>query len=68
MIFIQRPVSAAILAAAGVILIWTIYKSVALAQAQKTERQSNNNFGETRISHSQGKQGVNQDGKSFNHS
>ncbi|HEY2230061.1 MAG TPA: tripartite tricarboxylate transporter permease [Xanthobacteraceae bacterium] len=68
MIFIQRPISAAILAAAAVILTWTIYKSVALAQAQKNERESNNIPGETRTSHLQGKQGVSPDGKSFNHS
>jgi TctA family transporter len=52
MIFLERPISAAILAAAGLILIWTIYKSVALAQAQKNERVDNNNSEETRISHS----------------
>jgi len=68
MIFLERPISAAILAAAGVILIWTIYKSVALAQTRKTERDDNHVPGETPISHSQGKQGVSQDGKSFNHS
>jgi TctA family transporter len=35
MIFLQRPVSAAILAVAGVILVWTIYKSISQAQSKK---------------------------------
>lgn len=33
MIFIQRPVSAVILAAAGAVLVWTLYKSMAATRA-----------------------------------
>jgi len=39
-IFFQRPVSAAILVAAGVILVWTLYKSVAPARSNKPQDRS----------------------------
>jgi TctA family transporter len=42
MIFIERPVSAVILAAAAAVLVWTIYKSIAPAGASKLVAESNN--------------------------
>ena len=39
-IFIQHPVSATILAAAGIVLIWTVYKSFSAAGSQEPESES----------------------------